>query len=383
MSLKIGRIRVKTASGLELIHPEIKVESIKKDSVTAMSTSAANLAKAAGDGILRIRGDASVDGVSDVYEVGAAPASHPHLISDVTNLEDTLANKVPIVGGLIPNIHFPEYLRGRVRYSGVYNLAGGTVSLSTIFSGSLDYTDLGKYYVIGTAGTVSVGNGFSIIGGHEGGTDYSLESKEILMLANDAGSGNWEVLIINRTTKPATTARKGTMSIGSTVSTRFALSSNTTDRHLRMITEAELRSVLKQIDNCETAFWNTSVNITVNRVYIFPSGGPNHTSGSQNYSMLNGISPAWVAGEYMIANNKIYSVTTNTTMMGEPTDYTNVPLTYLGALNAPAPGFINGMMYYIPDHNKSIKFVTGTTVHNFVEHEMVNNDVLIEWSNIV
>lgn len=143
MATKKITLKKRVGSTYDVLYPEIKKADILRNDESALSTFGASILEsnvALETGFLGTIYDTNDPTLhqkaypftaSEVRsDFSIAKEDHPHAISAITGLQDALDAKVPLVSGLIPEVHFPEVNADSLTFGGT--LAGGTTTANAI-----------------------------------------------------------------------------------------------------------------------------------------------------------------------------------------------------------------------------------------------------------
>ena len=263
------RIKRRGASNWDSLFPETTVDQLKADtSGTALSTFTTNILGASNPSavsFIKVGTNGSITfrtAAETRSDIGAAPTSHNHTQSQVTNLVSDLGDKADLTtSGLIDSSQVPDYLFSGLKFAGT--TAGGTsedtleelLSLANTALGSTTNQQReGAYFVVTTGFTLTHANtAHRLLVGDEGDADASvdLEAGDWIVYVgygdeNSAGTDRHEWAIINNTYRNAEVNVSGVVALsGGTTTTRAGLSS--TSSGLKAMDEKAVRTVMKHI----------------------------------------------------------------------------------------------------------------------------------------
>lgn len=244
----------KGAGGWDQLYPVTTV-----DQITDASTPAKNLLKAAAPGADRFIKVTSSGTISFIdaatlkgaTELNAADKNHGHETDDITDansdtLTTVLAGKADLSNGKILTSQIPTYLFGGLKYSNSISANSALENLVSSLTGSTDEERKGSYLIASSNLTLSTAAGHTV----EAPGDEDDNVLPIDIEAGDwviyLGSNNWAIK--NNTYPDATTTTKGVVKLSAgTATSRSQLSDLTTNRGLRVMDEAAVKKVVRDI----------------------------------------------------------------------------------------------------------------------------------------
>ncbi|NDG52041.1 MAG: hypothetical protein EBY39_03295 [Flavobacteriia bacterium] len=265
------RIKRKNSSSWDSLFPETTVDQIKTNSGSALSGFASNILEASSPGSTSFVKVAATTGAitfrtpsQTLSDLGAAAASHDHPQSEITDLDDALADKADLVGTTIDPDQIPDYLFSGLTFAGTTAGTTAADALDELLDDIDDAFGLGEspssaerqggYFVVTSEFTLTVPTGHRVLVYDDGTTsDLTLEAGDWIVYvgygdANSAGSNAHEWAIINNTYKNATTSAVGVVKLSSgSITTRAGLSNATSNRHEKVMDEKAVRAVMKHI----------------------------------------------------------------------------------------------------------------------------------------
>jgi hypothetical protein len=246
------KIKLKVAGVWQQLFPETIVDQITdastfgKKVLKVANPGAISFMKVADNGDITWRTPAQM-----LADLGAAAASHPHTVDDITNLNTTLAAKADLSGGVIVSSQIPSFVTGGLKYKGAF-AANQTLNATFVTNETLttDGFTNGRYWIVTAAAgiTISYGAGFAVESpGDEGefATGFTLERGDWLVYKGYSAS-TYLFNVINNTYRKADTANYGIVRISNNANAyRGGLSSTVDDS--KIIDEKMLRQVMKDI----------------------------------------------------------------------------------------------------------------------------------------
>lgn len=370
MASKNIKIRRRTAAGLDILYPETKKEQIRVSEGVDIAAQAENLL---GLGLpsttpkyFKIDSSGNITYGDDAAFVGASPAEHSHVIADFgpeypeeNSLQQMLDKKVPLVNGKIPAQYWPSWTKGHMRFITSVNLTGETaVPLFTIFSYlTIEDTpdlDIGNYLIVNTPGRVSTSGVepyTTLLGADDGEiTNPYLENGDwIILVGYEASPESYIFALVSNQHDAASTSKTGIVQLSSAAGKTKRSDLDTGGGNTKVVTEAILRGVLKNVELVDIWDFGASAIIEVHRVI---PAGLNHSSGDVSAPVPGSI------GEYVVVaeNARIYEMTA----AGSP----NNTWTYRGVLfNYPTGGFTQARLYWWPTLNH-LRYALNATADN-------------------
>jgi hypothetical protein len=261
------KLKIRTSSNTwEQLYPETIVDQVIDASTTGKKLFKVSNPTSNSYVKIATNGDISyLTSAQLLSDISASPLVHQHKISDIS-VAETVANnyttktlvqaldgKADLVGGVVATDQLPSYILGGLKFTG--EISSTTTLNSTFFTSnniSTEEKDRGRYFVV-TSSTAQISWAADVVmeapGDDPSGTTspITLEAGDWLVFVRHDGT-NYRFAVLNNTYDVATTTSKGIVQISnSSATSRFDLSSSTTNRYLRMVDEKLLRSTMKDI----------------------------------------------------------------------------------------------------------------------------------------
>lgn len=256
------KLRVKNAGTGEwdIIHPETNLDQLTDISIAGKNIAKLAAAPAGTTKFVKIdsSGNAILETGSGMYAIiGAAPASHGHVIADVTGLQTALNNKADLSGGKILSTQVPDWLVGGIKIKGTI-AANTTIGSAWAAANGItqDETSKGYFFVV-TASTVDLGFDANYIlasfdEGESSTNSATLEQGDYLVFRGYTAP-NYVFDIINNRYQLAEVSQRGIVSLSQgNKTTRTSLDDGSGVRGTKVIDEYALRNVMKSIYVQET-----------------------------------------------------------------------------------------------------------------------------------
>jgi hypothetical protein len=358
MASKNIKIRRRTAAGLDILYPETKKEQIRASEGVDISAQAENLL---GLGLpsttpkyFKIDSSGNITYGDDAAFIGASPEEHSHVIADFgpehpeePSLQEMLNAKVPLVSGKIPAEYWPSWTKGHMKFISAVSLTGETpIPLLTILgyltTQATPDLDIGNYLIVNTPGRVStsaVEPYTTLLGADDGEiTNPYLENGDwIILVGYEADPVSYIFALVSNQHDAASTSKTGIVQLASATGKTKRSDLDTGGGNTKVVTEAILRGVLKNIELVD--IWDFGGGATTKVDRVIPTG-LTHTSGDVTSPISGSI------GEFVVVadNARIYEMTA----AGSP----NNTWTYRGILsNYPSGGFTQARLYWWPTLN--------------------------------
>lgn len=261
--------RLNSGATWDQLFPETTVDQIKlnqagdplsafsKNILETANPSAISFAKVDTNGGVTFRTSAQLIG-----DIGAAPATHNHIQSQVVNLTTDLGLKADLEAsgtnaGKIPASQIPDYLFSGMKFAGTAGDSAANDSLEELFididdalSSSTNLQREGAYFIASQDFALSFGTGHSLLApGDEGETTSGLTIEAgdwITYIGYNATTSKHEWAIINNTYREAEVGVTGVVKLSpATATTRAELS--TSSSGLKVMDEFAVRKVMKDI----------------------------------------------------------------------------------------------------------------------------------------
>jgi len=261
------KLKIRTSSNTwEQLYPETIVDQVIDASTTGKKLFKVSNPTSNSYVKIATNGDISyLTSAQLLSDISASPLVHQHKISDIS-VAETVANnyitktlvqaldgKADLVGGVVATDQLPSYILGGLKFTG--EISSTTTLNSTFFTSnniSTEEKDRGRYFVV-TSSVAQISWAAGVVieapGDDPSGTTspITLEAGDWLVFVRHDGT-NYRFAVLNNTYDVATTTSKGIVQISnSSATSRFDLSSSTTNRYLRMVDEKLLRSTMKDI----------------------------------------------------------------------------------------------------------------------------------------
>lgn len=261
------KLKIRTSSNTwEQLYPETIVDQVIDASTTGKKLFKVSNPTSNSYVKIATNGDISyLTSAQLLSDISASPLVHQHKISDIS-VAETVANnyttktlvqaldgKADLVGGVVATDQLPSYILGGLKFTG--EISSTTTLNSTFFTSnniSTEEKDRGRYFVV-TSSTAQISWAADVVmeapGDDPSGTTspITLEAGDWLVFVRHDGN-DYRFAVLNNTYDVATTTSKGIVQISnSSATSRFDLSSSTTNRYLRMVDEKLLRSTMKDI----------------------------------------------------------------------------------------------------------------------------------------
>ena len=195
-----GKLKIRSSSGWDLIHPETNLDQVSDMSVAGRAI--AKLGDPGAEGFLKV----TTEGVPTVVAtasvrtaIGAAATSHPHVISDVTNLVSTLAAKADLSNGTIKSTQVPSWILGGLKFVQAINTATLTINEANRATWGMtsDITTKGRYLIVTVSCAVTLdANHIFTTGDEQSMSNVTLEPGDWIVFRGLNGS-TYEFDIIN------------------------------------------------------------------------------------------------------------------------------------------------------------------------------------------
>lgn len=251
------KIRNAAGTGWDLLHPETNVAQISDAGAVGKALLA--LAAPTGNAMIKVLpgGTVAYVAVADIPAlIGASPTVHTHTIAQITNLTTQLAAKADLVAGVIKSDQMPSWILGGLKYVMPISESSKTIDATfrTALGVTTDTSTYGRYAIV-TADTciLTLAADHVLMSGDEGDTTspVTLEKGDWIVYRGHDG-GTYRFDIINNTYQHASTgAVYGIVGLTSSSATsRVSLSSSSSST--KVIDEAALRAVMKDIIYADT-----------------------------------------------------------------------------------------------------------------------------------
>jgi len=370
MASKNIKIRRRTSAGLDILYPETKKEQIRSSEGVDISAQAENFLGLALPSTtpkyFKIDSSGNITYGNDPAFIGASPEEHAHIIADFgpesaeeDSLQQMLDKKVPLVNGKIPAQYWPSWTKGHMKFISAVNLTGETaIPLLTIFNylttEATPDLDIGNYLIVNTPGRISTSGVepyTTLLGADDGETTnpYLENGDWIILVGYEASPVSYSFALVSNQHDAASTSKTGIVQLASAAGKTKRSDLDTGGGNTKVVTEAILRGVLKNIELVDIYDFGAGATTKVERV--IPTG-LNHTSGDVASPISGNV------GEYVVVadNTRIYEMTA----AGSP----NNTWTYRGALsNYPAGGFTQARLYWWPSLNH-LRYALNATANN-------------------
>ena len=244
-----GKLKIRSSSGWDLIHPETNLDQISDMSVAGRAI--AKLGDPGAEGFLKVttEGVPTVVATASVRSaIGAAENVHTHAISDINTLVATLAAKADLSNGTIKSTQVPSWILGGLKYVQAINTV--TIEINdanrAIWGMTSDATTKGRYLIVTVSCAVTLGaNHIFTTGDEQSMSNVTLEPGDWIVFRGLNGT-NYEFDIINNTYRSADVNIPGVVSLASgTSTTRAALQSSSNPAFV--VDEYALKQVMKGI----------------------------------------------------------------------------------------------------------------------------------------
>jgi len=261
--------RLNSGSTWDQLFPETTVDQIKlnqagdplsafsQNILEAANPTATSFVKVATNGDVTFRTSAQLIG-----DIGAAPATHNHIQSQVVNLITDLGNKADLEAsgvnaGKIPAAQIPDYLFSGMKFANTAGDSTANDSLEELFAdiddafgSSTNLQREGAYFIASQNFQLTFGTGHALLApGDEGETASGLwiEAGDwITYIGYNGTTSKHEWAIVNNTYRNAEIGVTGVVQLSeATATTRAAL--NNISSGLRVMDEAAVRKVMKDI----------------------------------------------------------------------------------------------------------------------------------------
>ena len=271
---KIKVIQVTGINIFDTLYPEIKVGQLRQSDNPANGLSTVAdymldtlIAPTLITKWLKVNANGTASYIEDaamIGDIGANEAVHGHKISDITvsgptNLESILDTKVPLDEfGKIVDSYFPEAVKGAVKFLGFFN---SNITTNTAFNAALaakgfaamDSTNWQKYqgmFIEATASflTVTVGANDKFWSGEDAllPTSMIVEAGDQLVF-NQYANSTFQFAVRNNQIQVASAAHRGIVTVSDPTGKQLATLSTIAQDGDKVIDEAFLREVMKDI----------------------------------------------------------------------------------------------------------------------------------------
>jgi hypothetical protein len=408
MAIKKITLKKKVGSSFDVLYPETKKANLLQSDGSALSTFGASVLETnvavnePGFGVsLTTTNDpltdehlypATASEVRSYFEI--AKSDHTHTISQVIDLQNDLDDKVPLVGGLIPEVHFPEVNSDSLTFIGTASGGAGPATAALLTDAFqidtqllLDFLDSngdpklnnkGDFVIAGdgyftehvgiTAGSKTFNFKFRLLGvtpDFEAVDDYQLpnddravqlESGDRIVLSNivrnvDTYDFLFDVININYGLAYVGAGARGTVEL-SNATTLGEMSS--TSNAINVVDEKVMRDAIRDIVYEED--FTATFTVTESTEIRYSTANPTtSTAGTVGQRWLN------------ITTGSVYELTNA------------APPNYTWTQNASIPGFnrsqLDATTYYV-FNNISFTAAPNLTQGTFLQLEPLTNDLI-------